>query len=283
MRVRTRLVIAFLVALCVTAGTVGAQNRYDDSEQEDRFYITLGGFNQTDIRTTIRVDAKDADGAISLGTLVALESLFGLDDKVTTGRLDGWWRFNKRHRISWNYFTSKREGLNTYTGDDTIEIGDIVINPGDSIATDDKSQLFSLNWDYSFVNTSKYEAWIGVGLNVQKVDMVIDVNLGGGATRIDESAKATVPIPTFNFGGRYNFTKKVRMLVLQQMFGLKIGDFEGKLDNTRVLVEWSIIKNFGIGGGLERFNFELDAEGDDFQGSLDTSYTAFTLYVKGQF
>jgi hypothetical protein len=275
------MVIVFLFALCVSAGSVGAQNRYDESEMDDRLYLTLGGFRQDDLKTTLRVDAKNADGGIAAGAVILVESLFDLDNQVTTARLDGWWRFGKKHRIGWTYFASKREGLSTYSGD-PIEIGEITINPGDFIATEDRAQLVTVDWVYSFVNTSKYEAWIGAGLNVQDVDLTIDVNVGGGSTRIEESAKGTVPIPTFNFGGRYNFTKKVRMMLFQQMFGLKIGDFEGKLNNTRVLAEWSITKNFGIGGGMERFSLEIEAEGEDFQGFLDSSYTAFTLYVKGQ-
>ena len=103
------------------------------------------------------------------------------------------------------------------------------------------------------------------------------------ATQLEESAKATVPIPTINLGGRWNFSKKVRMLLFQQMFGLKIGDYEGKLDNTRILAEWSINRHFGIGGGIERVNLEFDAESDDFRGALDSGYTAFTLYIRGQF
>jgi len=159
----------------------------------------------------------------------------------------------------------------------------VVIDPGDSVATEDKSQLIAVNWSYSFVNTSKYEAWLGAGLNFQKIDKTIDINVGGGSNQLQEDAKGTVPIPTFNFGGRWNFSKRWRMLVMQQMFGIKVGDFSGKLNNTRLLAEYGITSNFGIGGGFERFNFEVDAEGDDFAGQLDTSYSAFTLYLKGQF
>jgi hypothetical protein len=146
------------VALCVAAGPVGAQDRYDDHELTDRFYVTVGGYSQSDLRTTIRIDAKSPDGAISAGTVIALESLFDVDDQVTTGRLDGWYRFNDRHRIGWTYWRTSREGLSTYNGNESIEIGDVVVDPGDTIKTDDKSQLLAVNWSYSFLNPRKYEA-----------------------------------------------------------------------------------------------------------------------------
>ena len=49
------------------------------------------------------------------------------------------------------------------------------------------------------------------------------------------------------------------------------------------MAEFNITRRFGIGGGFERFKFEVDAEGDDFVGQFDVSYTGLSLYLKGQF
>ena len=281
-RVRVLLVFAISVALLSVCGPVWAQKSYDDHEMKDRFYITIGGFNRTDLRTTLRLDAKSPEAGLGLGAVIGLESLFGVESSVSTVRLDGWYRFGKKHRIAWTYWESSRDGTSTYEGDDLLIGDDIVISDGDSIAVTDDSSLLAVNWTYSFLNTAKYEGWLGIGLNFSTVDTTIDVNVGDIVGREEAQAKGTVPVPTINLGGRWNFSKKVRMLVFMQMFGLKYGDFEGKLNNTRILAEWDIIRNFGIGGGFERFAFEVDAEGENFNGSLDTSYTAFTLYLKGQ-
>jgi len=281
-RVRVLLVLAICVALLFVCGPVWAQKSYDDHEMKDRFYITIGGFNRTDLRTTLRLDAKSPEAGLGLGAVIGLESLFGVESSVSTVRLDGWYRFGKKHRIAWTYWESSRDGLSTYEGDD-LEIGDdIVIANGDSIAITDDSSLIAANWTYSFLNTAKYEGWLGIGLNFSTVDTTIDVNVGNVVGQEQAQAKGTVPVPTINLGGRWNFSKRVRMLVFMQMFGLKYGDYSGKLNNTRILAEWDIIRNFGIGGGFERFAFEVDAESENFNGSLDTSYTAFTLYLKGQ-
>jgi len=260
-----------------------AQNRYDESELTDRFYISLGGYSQNDIKTTLRLDAKTPSGAIAAGTVVVLESLFDLDDRVYTARIDGWYRINKRHRINGTYWRTNREGVSTYNGSETIDLGNISINPGDNVSFDDTSQLLAVSWSYSFINTKKYEAWLGAGLNFQTVKMSIGVNVGGGSTQFDEEARGTVPVPTINFGGRYNFGKRWRILLQQEFFGIKIGDFSGKRENTRVLAEVNIIPKFGLGAGFERQSFEVQAEGDDFAGELDRGYTAFALYLKGQF
>jgi hypothetical protein len=260
---------------------VWAQKSYDDHELTDRFYITIGGFNRSDLRTTLRLDAKSPQAGLGLGAVVGLESLFKVDDEVSTVRLDGWYRFGKKHRIAWTYWSTSRDGVSTYEGE-TIEIGDTLIQDGDNIAVDDDSRLLAVNWTYSFLNTAKYEAWLGIGLNFSGLDTKIDVNVGGNNQEFEEEAKGTVPVPTINLGGRWNFSKRVRMLMFLQMFGLKYGDYEGRLNNTRILAEWDITKHFGIGGGFERFAFELDAESENFTGALDTSYTGLTIYLKGQ-
>ena len=277
---RVLLVVAISVAILSFSGPTWAQKSYDDHEMKDRFYITIGGFNQTDLRTTLRLDAKTPQG-IGAGAVIALESLFNVENEVTTVRLDGWYRFSKKNRISWTYWATTRDGVSTYEGE-PIDFGDITINTGDSIKTEDNSRLVAVNWSYSFLNTEKYEGWVGAGLNFTSVDYQIDVNFEDIVLQRQEEAKGTVPVPTINFGGRWNFSKRVRMILISQLFGLKYGDYSGKLNNTRILAEWDITKHFGIGGGFERFAFEVDAENDNFRGSLDTSYSALSLYLKGQ-
>lgn len=277
-----------VVLAALLSAPVMAQKSYDDHELTDRFYITIGGFQQDDIRTTFRLDAKSGTG-IGLGTVIALESLFELDSEVTAVRLDGWYRFNKKHRVSWTYFKSSRDGVHSYECDDPadtdcpIEIGDITIESGDTVTTDEETALFALSWSYSFLNTSKYEAWVGIGLNFSSVDLEISTTvsgLGGGGSA---AADATIPLPVINYGGRWNFSKRTRLLFFGQILDLEVGDYEGRLSNTRLLAEFDITKNFGIGGGFERYNFEVTADDEDFRGEMDTSYSALSLYIKGQF
>ena len=223
---------ACAMAICFVALPAVAQERYDKHELTDRFYITLGGFTQDEIRSTLRLNAKTPSGGIALGTLIGLENQFDLDNQVSTVRLDGWYRFNERHRIGWTYWQTDRDGVRTYNGSESITIGSITIDPGDTITTNEDGGLFAVEWSYSFVNTSKYEAWLGAGLNAQRIDTTIVVQVGGGTNTLQESAKATVPVPTLNFGGLWSFNKRWRMIVTQELFGIKVGDIRAKLNNT---------------------------------------------------
>ena len=90
--------LAFCLAVCAAASPAWAQQLYDDRELEDRFYVTIGGFSRDDIRTTMQVNAKSPNGGVSAGAIIALESLFNVDESVSTGRIDGWYRFNRKSR-----------------------------------------------------------------------------------------------------------------------------------------------------------------------------------------
>ena len=282
-RARKMFALACGLAICAAVSPAWAQKLFDDHEIEDRFYITIGGFEQDEMRTTIRVDAKTAQGGIAAGAVIALESLFSVDDQVTTARLDGWYRLNRKSRINWTYWKTDRDGLSVYESDNPITIGNVTISQGDSVEIEDKSTLLAVSYAYSFIHLEKFEAWLGGGFNFQRVETTIVVDVGGqGAQTFNEEAKATVPLPLLNFGMRYSFSKRLRMLVTQQLFGLRVGDFSGRLNDTRILAEFNITRHFGFGGGLERFSLQVDAEGEDFIGSYDTSYTGFSLYLKGQ-
>jgi len=276
---------ALCVVLCAVCGAVTrAQDRYDDHELTDRFYITMGGFQQRDVTTTLQINAKTPQGGIAAGAVVIIENLFSVDNEASTGRIDGWYRLGKKSRINWTYWDTDRSGLSVYTNDESIDIGEITISQGDFVAVDTESRLLAASYTFSFLNTTKFEAWIGGGLNIQgvKTSIVVDVG-GGGVETLEERVKGTIPIPIFKLGGRWNFGKKVRMLVTQDLFGIKIGDYSGKLGNTRLFAEFDITKNFGIGGGFERFRLEVEAENVDFLGRLDRSFTGLSLYLKGQF
>ena len=196
---------------------------------------------------------------------------------------------SKKNRINWSVWESNRDGSKVYDGDPIMidrpenPNNPILINPGDSVGVTADTTFWAISYTYSFVNTAKFEAWLGGGLNFQTIDYTVRANIGTLVVNNEATAEGTIPIPTLNFGGRWNFSPSWRALFTADVFGLDIGDYSGRLNNTRLLVEYNIIKHFGIGVGLERYSFEVNAESDDFIGSLDISYTGLSLYLKGQF
>ncbi len=53
--------------------------------------------------------------------------------------------------------------------------------------------------------------------------------------------------------------------------------------NTFLLLDYDITKNFGIGGGLNTYNFDIESKKDDFSGEIESSYAGLLLYFTGSF
>jgi len=83
-------------------------------------------------------------------------------------RLDGYFRLSKAHRIEWTYFDLERGGSATLVDRD-VQIGDVVFPIQYRVASDWKFSVIKASYSYSFINTAKYEFYLGGGLNIRNI------------------------------------------------------------------------------------------------------------------
>ena len=155
-----------------------AQERYDGLEPVEKFNIRFGGFVQNDIDSTLRVDSTE----LGIGTIVRLEDILDVDNKVTVFRLDGFYRFNERHRIDWTWYSTSRDGSSTIT--EEIQVGDEIFKVGTRIDTEFDVDIYKVGWAWSFINVRRYEFYIGLGLNIR--DFSIMESIRGDVQRAHE-------------------------------------------------------------------------------------------------
>jgi hypothetical protein len=291
--IMSRLTAWAAAALFVSAGLaptlVSAQERYDDVTMKElgRFNIDIGAFVISDYNTTLRLDST----TVPIGTVIDLEDNLDVESSTSSGRIDGFYRFNKKHRIDFTYYRGKRDG--SAVAQDDIVIGDpddpdgeCIIGADSSVQSQWEFELLKVGYSWSFLNTRRYELFLGGGLNVRDLDINIDAqgNLtgcdldSGGSTNI--SSGGAIPLPTFNFGGRWNFTPKWQTRWQFQVFALEFGDYKGSTSDTQLLFEHKTFKNVGFGGGLNSFDLQLEADADDLKGEIASDYLGLYAYVK---
>ena len=90
------LIIGLTFALCTGAYAI-EDDRYDEHPVDERFKIRIGGFLIDSFDTTARFDST----RFPVGTLIDLEENFNLESSQTVLRIDGFYRFNNKHRIDW--------------------------------------------------------------------------------------------------------------------------------------------------------------------------------------
>ena len=260
---------------------VAAQARYDDHEMRDRIFVSFGGLSTQDMQSQLRIDPK----GVGIGTIVDLEDDFDLPKSVSVLRLDGYFRLSKAHRIEWTYFALERDGSATLVDRD-VQIGDVVFPIQYRVASDWKFSVIKASYSYSFINTAKYEFYLGGGLNIRNISFDftgVGSVLGTTDTRVfDDNGK--LPLPTLTVGMQYNVSDKLSIRFRTESFFIEINDTSGRWQDTYALVDYRIGDRVGIGGGVNVFNIDLEGGlRDNYRAQTESSYTAFLLYVSARF
>jgi hypothetical protein len=265
---KTRLFCAVLAALSCSAMQAAADQRYDDSETE-RFSLKLGTFSVNESNVTVRIDSSRG----ILGTVIDFEDTLDVQTATDVGRLDGYYRFNPRHRIDFSYFKIERDGTTTLLED--LDFGDELFEAGGVVDTVHNSEILKVSYSYSFIHVSQFEFGIGAGLHTTKITLGLDVPDIGQEERVD----GTAPLPVFNFRGRFNFTPKWSMRGKFEWFTLEFDDYEGAFTDSLLSLEHQTFKNVGFGIGVNRLNMEVTAKDGDLRGEINTSTDGYLLFA----
>ena len=148
---RTSCIFVLLFVLAVWALMPVTVEAAEWTKQgEEMFYFEGGAFFPA-FDTKLRVDtANNGEGSD-----IDLENDLNFNDRETTYRLGGYWRFLSRHRIAVSYFNFKRDASATL--DKEITIGDEVYPVGASLESEFKFQVIPITYMYSFMKRDKFE------------------------------------------------------------------------------------------------------------------------------
>lgn len=279
MRTRSHPLVLCWCALILLGATVPAlaQSRYDNLPPAERWSVSLGGSQEWGYDTKLRLDSK----TLGIGTVVELEDDLDVDSSVSNFRIKGMYRFNGRHRLDLDYFGWRKEGRARLVND-PIQVGDIVFDVGDRVQTVWKQRILKIGWAYSFINVRKYEFYIGAGFNVRSLSLDLENSFsGGGQMQVQKVAEdASVPLPVVNTGGRWNFTDRLQLNWEYQSFSLRYGDIRGSLHESTIRLEHDTFGHFGFGGAISSFLFDLQYEGSEFNGEVETRHATTQIYLK---
>ena len=96
-------------------------------------------------------------------------------------------------------------------------------------------------------------------------------------------ASVAAPLPVIGLRGIWDLSNDFWLDVTAQYFALSIDDIDGSLQDYRVLVTWQPRKWLGVGLGYNRFTLDVDVDKDDFNGSLDWTYSGPMIFYSASF
>jgi hypothetical protein len=270
-----------LSALLIASAAIGfcAPAHADDSGLlNDTFNISLGTFLLS-TNTTVKVDGT----AGQQGSDVNLGRDLGFSDS-NRFRVDATWRFFKRHKLRFMYFSNDTHADRSISRD--ITIGDTTYPTSASLHSSNKTTIAELAYEYVFMQRDTFELSGSVGVHSVKFELGVsgDGTVGGQTGQFStETASATAPLPVIGLRGLWEFSPQWYFDGQAQYFGLKIDNVDGHLTDLRVGVTRMFGSHFGVGLGWNQFATKVNLTKDSFEGSLKWRYSGAMLYITGAF
>ncbi|MDR6093205.1 opacity protein-like surface antigen [Stenotrophomonas sp. SORGH_AS321] len=249
--------IPTLLALSLVAVGAGFASTAHAAEGDDRFTLRLGAMN-IDTDNTIRGSTNIA------GQDVNLNEDFSMGGKEWEPRVDGVFRFSDRQRLIFDYFKwdkDRREVLN-----DGIAFGDINVPEGSFVKAELKYQVATLVYDYSVVDTDRFDLGLQIGAEWAQISAKGYADLGNvyNGRFLDEKENGVAPV----VGARLTFNPADRWMInlqgqyLNTSWG-SFDDYEGDLSRANAIVEYRLTDNFGLFAGYDWFKLDVDQKGSD--------------------
>jgi hypothetical protein len=242
------------------------------SPDTDRFSVSLGVFI-TNRDTVTQLDGDIPDS----GTDVDLENDFGLDSSDSVFRIDGYFKFNEKHRIDFSAFdlsrTASKQIQREIEWDGEIYPIDTVIAAGLDL------NIYKLAYTWSFIR--KANGYLGASAGLY----VADIGTSLSATSIGQSSSraVTAPLPVIGLRGRYDFGEKWSLRGSAEVFAFEYDDFDGSLYDFYAGLDYQFFDHVAIGVGVNSVRMNLGVTKSNFNGDLDWRYDGGLLFFKFDF
>jgi hypothetical protein len=268
-----RLVVPMLAIALISslwASSTIAAEATNNVAFPDKTMFRLGSYAINQASTDILVLSS-----AGTGTIISFDEDLGGEDSGTIPRIDGYYRFNERHRIDFSSFSIDRTGSKTISGVD-LTIGDETFLFNETILSEIKYSLFKLGYAYSFYHSPIVELSLTAGLNVTDFDFNFSQDDGSNAS----ANGASGPLPMFGLSMGYAINSNWSIHYISEQFVIELGnEFRGTLLNNELNLEYKFDNKIAIGGGFVRSSTDLEVNDSDWSGSLVDSYRGIVLYA----
>ncbi|HET9694760.1 MAG TPA: hypothetical protein VFP48_10250 [Steroidobacteraceae bacterium] len=262
------------------AALVGSAARAEDGPNllTDPFRIALGTYIVTSEPTV------QLNGETTRGDRVDFDKVLGGGD-ATRVRFDADWRFgdSQRHKLRALAFAVSRD--RTETIEEEIEWGGDTYPIDAEVKAEFKFSIIELAYEYAFLRTDTYEVGGTFGLHYAGIEASLraDSTSTGQSLEISNKASVDVPLPVFGLRGLWKLPRDFYVDAQGQFFALSIDEYDGSVQDYRLMLTWQPKPWVGIGIGYNSFKVDVDVTKDSFNGSLDWKYNGPMIFYNASF
>jgi hypothetical protein len=241
--------------------------------EETKAKISLGYFLPR-MNTELRLGP--ANPALDPGTPIDMEDDLGLDRDLFLGRVDGYYRLGRKHRLQFGYFSLEREARKVL--DQEIVIGDNTFILDGQIDSNLKNTITEIGYMYSLRQTDRFEVSGTFGIHWMDIQSRF---IGETAFGFFETTSSSVegPLPLFGVDIDYAFTPRLMIGFRGMIFSYNVDPYDGSLLDLRGTLEYFFLNNVGVGFGINRFDLDLTYTDKGREGEFSWGYDGMQLYI----
>ena len=242
------------------------------------FHIAIGTFAISSEPTI------ELNGETTSGDNVNFDEVLGGGD-ASRVRLDADWRFgdSQRHKMRLIAFSMSRD--NKKMIDEQIDWGDVTYPVDAELKAEFKFSVVELAYEYAFLRRDNYELGGSIGLHYAGIDASLKAERTATGEVINRSndASVDVPLPVVGLRGLWKLPHNFYVDAQAQYFALAIDEYDGNVQDYRLMLTWQPKSWLGVGIGYNMFKVDLDVEKDKFNGSLAWKYDGPMVFYSASF
>jgi len=242
------------------------------AQDDQQFSLSLGVFI-TDRNTDTQINVAGQPG----GTPVDLEADLGLDRSDSVFRIDGYYKFNAKHRIDFSLFDLSRIGSRTIAKE--IDWNGTIYPIDTTIASDVDLNIYKLAYTWTFMQRDK--GYLGVTGGLYIADMGARLTAPIIADR--DGGGITAPLPVIGLRGEHHFSEKLTFRASGELFAFSYGHFDGTMFDLFAGIDYQIFDKASLGLGLNTVTFALGIDATDLNGEFDWRYDGAMIFLKYDF
>jgi len=247
------------------------------AQVHDKWKINVGSMYVSSFETELQWSRKN----FPVGAKINTKDQLGLESETAVFRLDGYYRFNKTHKIEFSFF-----GVNSDSGrslEKELTWDGKVISAGAQFSSYFDMKVYKLNYAYSFYHNDKIELALIAGVHVTQVDIGYSAHGeidGVASASATSSSSITAPLPVIGFEGQYAITpKKLFVNYEANYFYLRTNDYAGAITSTALKLEYRFIEHVGVGVGYNINNIIVQKDNGTDKINIDNRLSGAIVYM----
>ena len=251
------------------------------AQDNEKFKLAVGGYSVFTYDSAMSLTETN----VGVGVSISPRDTLGLDGEQTVFRLDGLYRFNSNHALTFSWYKISSGSDKTVLEDfEWVDEGGntVVIPTGTNVASSLKYDVFKMGYLWSFYNSDKVELAAGAGLHLAKVGVGLSVDSGLFDSEL-RTATSDLPMPVLSFMLDYSVTPKFSWFLKTQLFALELGEWRGLYSDVQLGMEYQAFEHFGVGAGLGSNSLDIVREYDNVRFDFDNRVTGLHIFVSANF